>query len=146
MLSGTSAGEAWSLQRSRTTSWGGGVLTIPGDAPASLPATTTLNTHAILLGASSLTSAAVRRWRFYVPVQEISYLYFPPGCGRSWPERPGSQWCHPHLFSVFNNSNPQCIGISHTNKSGTAAKGLLYFIQNTIPKEDYSSTAVNSKI
>ena len=52
----------------------------------------------------------------------------------------------PHSFSVFNNSNPQCIGISHTNKSGTAAKGLLYFIQNTIPKEDYSSTAVNSKI
>ena len=51
-----------------------------------------------------------------------------------------------HLFSVFNNSNPQCIGISHTNKSGTAAKGLLCFIQNTIPKEDYSSTAVNSKI
>ena len=94
MLSGTSAGEAWSLQRSRTTSLGGGVLTIPGDAPASPPATTTLNTHAILLGASSLTSAAVRRWRFYVPVQEISYRYFPPGCGRSWPERPGSQWCH----------------------------------------------------
>ena len=60
MLSGTSAGEAWSLQRSRTTSLGGGVLTIPGDAPASPPATTTLNTHAILLGASSLTSAAVR--------------------------------------------------------------------------------------
>jgi hypothetical protein len=73
---------------------GGGVLTIPKDAPASPPATTTLNTHAILLGASSLTSAAVRRWRFHVPVQEISYLYFPPGCGRSWPERPGSQWCH----------------------------------------------------
>ena len=43
---------------------GGGVLTIPGDAPASPPATTTLNTHAILLGASSLTSAAVRRWVF----------------------------------------------------------------------------------
>ena len=41
-----------------------------------------------------------------------------------------------HSFSVFNNSNPQCIGISHTNKSGTAAKGLLYFIQNTIPKRN----------
>ena len=93
MLSGTNAGAAWSLQRSRTTSSGGSVLTIPGDAPASPPATTTLNTHAILLCASSLTSAAVRRWRFHVPVQEISYRYFPPGCGRSWPERPGSQWC-----------------------------------------------------
>ena len=41
-----------------------------------------------------------------------------------------------HSFSVFNNSNPQCIWISHTNKSGTAVKGLLYFIQNTNPKED----------
>ena len=46
----------------------------------------------------------------------------------------------PTLFSVFNSSNPQCIWISHTNKSGTAVKGLLYFIQNTIPKEGYSST------
>ena len=46
----------------------------------------------------------------------------------------------PHSFSVFKSSNPQCIWISHTNKSGTAVKGLLYFIQNTIPKEGYSST------
>ena len=70
------------------------VLSSLGDAPANPPANTTLNTHAILLGASSLTSAGVRRWRFYVPVHKISYRYFPPGCGRSWPERPGSQWCH----------------------------------------------------
>ena len=41
---------------------GGIVLTSPGDAPASLPATTTLNTHAILLDASSLTSAALGRF------------------------------------------------------------------------------------
>ena len=73
---------------------GGIVPSSPGDAPASLPATTTLNTHAILLGASSLTSSAVRRWRFQVPVHKISYLYFPPGCGRSWPERAKRQWCH----------------------------------------------------
>ena len=79
MLSGTSAGEAWSLQRSRTTSVGGGVLTVPGDAPASPPATTTLNTHAILLGASSLTLAAVRRWRFYVPVQKKFLPVLPTG-------------------------------------------------------------------
>ena len=45
-----------------------------------------------------------------------------------------------HSFSVFHNSNPQCIGISHTNRSRIAAKGLLYLIQNTIPKEEYSST------
>ena len=76
--------------------FGGEVLSSPVDAPASPSANTTLNTHAIVLGASSLTSAAVRRWRFYdiVPVHTISYRYFPPGCGRSWPERPGSQWCH----------------------------------------------------
>ena len=62
MMSGTSAGAGWSLQRSRTTSLRGVVLSRPGDAPASLPATTTLNTHAILLDASSLTSAALGRF------------------------------------------------------------------------------------
>ena len=41
---------------------GGVVLSSPADAPASLPATTTLNTHAILLDASSLTSAALGRF------------------------------------------------------------------------------------
>ena len=70
------------------------VQTIPGDGPASLSATTTINTPAILLGASSLTSAAVRRWRWEVPVHKFSYLYFPPGCGRSRPERAKRQWCH----------------------------------------------------
>ena len=54
---------------------GGLVQTSPEDGPASLSATTTLNAHAILLGASSLTSAAVRRWHFHVPVKEISYRY-----------------------------------------------------------------------
>ena len=73
---------------------GGIALSSPGGAPASPPANTTLNTHAILLGASSLTSAGVRRWRFYVPVHKISYRYFQPGCGRSWPERAKRQWCH----------------------------------------------------
>ena len=73
---------------------GGKVLSSPGDDPASPSANTTLNTHAILLGAPSLTSAAVRRWRFYVPVHKISYRYFQPGCGRSWPERAKRQWCH----------------------------------------------------
>ena len=73
---------------------GGIVLSSLGDAPASPPANTTLNTHAILLGASSLTSAGVRRWRFYVPVHKISYGYFPPGCGRSWTERAKRQRCH----------------------------------------------------
>ena len=73
---------------------GGIVQTSPEDGPASLSATTTLNAHAILLGASSLTSAAVRRWRFYVPVHKISYRYFQPGCGRSWLERAKRQWCH----------------------------------------------------
>jgi hypothetical protein len=73
---------------------GGVVLSSPADAPASPPANTTLNTHAILLVASSLTSAAVRRWRLYVPVHKISYRYFQPGCGRSWPERAKRQWCH----------------------------------------------------
>ena len=56
---------------------GGIALSSPGDAPASLPATTSLNTCAILLGASSLTSSAVRRWRFHVPVHKISYRGFP---------------------------------------------------------------------
>jgi hypothetical protein len=94
MLSGTSAGAAWSLQRSRATSLGGEVLSSPVDAPASPSANTTLNTHAIVLGASSLTSAAVRRWRFYVPVHKISHRYFQPGCGRSWLERAKRHWCH----------------------------------------------------
>ena len=49
---------------------GGVVLLSPGDALSSSPANTTLNTHAILLGASSLTSAGVRRWRFYVLVHK----------------------------------------------------------------------------
>ena len=69
-------------------------LTCPEDVSASPPATATLNAHAILLGASSLTSAAVRRWRVHVPVKEISYTYIPLGCGRSWPERAERQWCH----------------------------------------------------
>ena len=63
-----------------------------------------------------------------------------PGQARLWLKILAFARTPQHLFSVFNNSNPQCIGISHTNKSGTAAKGLLYFIQNTIPKEEYSST------
>ena len=94
MISDAGTSAACSLQRSCTTSFWRMVLAIPDDGRVSPHAPTLLNTHAILLGDPSLTCTGISRWRWEVPVHKFSYLYFPPGCGRSRPERAKRQWCH----------------------------------------------------
>ena len=92
--SGTNAGAAWSLQRPRTTYLRGGSPVEPWRCPVQFPCQH--NSQYTRYPAWCLFAYLgwLSQMAFLCTCTQNFYRYFPPGCGRSWPERPERQWCH----------------------------------------------------